>query len=289
MKTILVPTDFSSSADAAVSYAAHLAQELNFGIILLHAYHVPFINPDLPSYMFQNEALIVENSCKKKLSHLVETLGQTYPKVNFSYRNVMGFAEDEILDFAEENHMDLIVMGTKGASGIREILIGSITGSIVSKAKCPVLAIPQSKKYKKPSKIVYASELEKVELPVIDKISRFAELFEAELDIVHVNTGIAPYSKDKLQPYEVAELIKKTIHYRNISFSILPGELVQETLLEFLKKEKTDMLAIATHHRGLLEKIFTVSLAKQISYHSPVPLLVYHLDEETETVLVRAS
>lgn len=287
MKTILVPTDFSSCADSALSYAANLAQELNYEVILLHAYHVPVINPDIPSYMFQNEAIIVESNAREKLKKEVEKLSLSYPKVFFSFHNIMGFAEDEILDFAEENRIDLIVMGTKGASGLREMLIGSITGSIVSKAKCPVLAIPQSKKYKKPSKIVYASELENAEIPVIEKVSRFAELFNADLEIVHVNSGLTSDSPSKLQPYEVAEMIKKSVPYKKIYFSILPGELVQETLLEFLKKEKTDMLAIATHHRSLLEKIFTVSLAKQISYHSPVPLLVYHLELEEEGALVR--
>ncbi|MBY0424348.1 MAG: universal stress protein [Cytophagales bacterium] len=256
-------------------------------MVLLHAYHVPVINPDLPTYMFQNEAIIVENSAKEKLALAIEKLSKTFPNVHFSFKNIMGFAEDEILDYSEEYRTDLIVMGTKGASGLREILIGSITGSIVSKAKCPVLAIPENKKYKKPAKIVYASEMDPKELEVIDKVSRFAELFQAELDIVHVRTGLPVDSREKPQPYEVAELIRKNISYKNLSFSILPGVLVQETLLEFLKKEKTDMLAIATHHRGLLEKIFTVSLAKQISYHSPVPLLVYHLQEEKEGALVR--
>ncbi|TAL60147.1 MAG: universal stress protein, partial [Bacteroidetes bacterium] len=132
MKTILVPTDFSKDASNAVRYATAIAKKEKAKIILLHAFHFTYISPDVPAQFAAEtiEAMKADSEHKLKLisSEIVKS------KIECEYLNNEGFTLDVILKAIEKQKPDLVIMGTKGASGIKEVLIGSNTAKVIEKS-----------------------------------------------------------------------------------------------------------------------------------------------------------
>ena len=138
MKTILVPTDFSKSANNAALYAANLAKEMKARILLYNVY-------DFPIGVAGDYAvpLITPSELKKESENLLKKTAANLQKIapiEIKCKAMMGAAIDEIL--AEERKASFIVMGMKGAGKLSELLIGSITTGVLKKTKKPLLVIP---------------------------------------------------------------------------------------------------------------------------------------------------
>jgi nucleotide-binding universal stress UspA family protein len=137
---ILVPTDFSPDADRALEYAVELAARFSASIRLVHVYRIPVVAlpegvvtlmPDLPGLMKQLEdglAGVAARARKLGVSDVETTLAE-------------GVDWHEILNVAKEHGCDLIVMGTRGRTGIPHLLLGSVAEKVVRKAECPVLTV----------------------------------------------------------------------------------------------------------------------------------------------------
>ena len=184
MKTILFPTDFSRNADNALKYAIKLCELLKSRLIIFHSCHV-----DAFAYQLMrdetNEDSILENASSKLKcyceSHLIET-----GSVEIEQVTEYGLAVDSIIIAAEKYKADMIVMGTKGAKNFERTMIGSKTRSVIDQSDCPVFVIPENNKDGEISKIVFATDYRESDMPSIKYLSEIAELFEAEIIIVHV-------------------------------------------------------------------------------------------------------
>jgi nucleotide-binding universal stress UspA family protein len=140
IRTILVPVDFSDHSSAATDYAVDIAKVFGAKIHLLHAYHVPaqiampgemVIPPDLRSGLRDSAARKME-----KTSHKVSEGG-----VEVATTVVEGLPSQTIIDAAESMKADLIVMGTRGLSGLKHVLLGSVAERVLRLAPCPVLTV----------------------------------------------------------------------------------------------------------------------------------------------------
>ena len=129
MNTILVPTDFSKNAKNALDYAIVLAKKESAKIILVHAFHVLYITPDLPVEFLADEIDIVETTANKQLKVLSEKVKSE--NLECEIINKQDFILDLILDVTKIKKPNLIVMGTKGASGLEEVFMGSNTAKII--------------------------------------------------------------------------------------------------------------------------------------------------------------
>lgn len=147
VKTILHPTDFSESAEAAFSVATVLARQHGARIIVLHVYPPP---------MTQGEAVDRRRdpSYEADLWHLLDRYSSPDPETRVEYKLVEGAAAEKIVSVAEEEDCDLIVMGTHGRTGVLKLLVGSVTDAVLRKATaCPVLTVRIPTAGKKPSKV----------------------------------------------------------------------------------------------------------------------------------------
>jgi len=140
IRTILVPIDFSSHADAVLEWAAHLAKEHGSKLVLLHAYHLPvdfqqlegaYLPPDCWAQVKADSAANLERSAA--------TLREQGLSVETVVRE--GYPATAIEEEARTRHADLVVIGTRGHSGLKHLLLGSIAERVVQKAPCPVLAV----------------------------------------------------------------------------------------------------------------------------------------------------
>jgi nucleotide-binding universal stress UspA family protein len=140
IRTILVPIDFSSHADAVLEWAAHLAEEHGSKLVLLHAYHLPVDFQQLEgAYLPPDFWAQVKADSSANLERSAATLRERGLSVETVVRE--GYPATAIEEEARTRHADLVVIGTRGHSGLKHLLLGSIAERVVQKAPCPVLAV----------------------------------------------------------------------------------------------------------------------------------------------------
>ena len=134
IKRILCPVDFSEFNQPANEYASMLAKTTGARIIYLHVY--------LPEVAFSNpEFFDAENEEKRLLKKLEETFVPSDPEVDASYVVEFGTPTEGIVNYANNNDIDLVVLGTHGRTGLLRVVMGSVAEAVVRKTDCPVLAI----------------------------------------------------------------------------------------------------------------------------------------------------
>lgn len=269
IKKILVPTDFSEVAKSALKVATTIAGKANAEIHLLNVVHVPVIDPYTPAETINTIKEEEEKSAQQELAKLALELGNNTAQIHVK----LGFAVDEIVHFAEENHIDLIVMGTTGSSGVEETLLGSNASGVVGHSKIPVMCIPDEMKSFDAQDIVYASDLEQNDLAVIGKLLDLAKLFDSNFHILHIRNNDLPLND--IEPEEVFKSIVANTGYKAMSFHEVKNEDTMDGINAFIKKSPCNILAMAIHHRSFFGKLFHRSLTKRMVNHAHIPVLTY--------------
>ncbi|MEI7977843.1 MAG: universal stress protein [Bacteroidota bacterium] len=268
---ILIPTDFSSVANNALQYAIKLAQKTNAHIFLLHVNNVPIMDASFPNEVYQTYTAEIEDFAKKSFEN-IENLYLNKSNLKFETHTAYGFVNDEIQEFAKNNDIDLIVLGTTGASGIQEILIGSNAASVVAKAEIPVLVIPPTSSFTDISKIVYASDFNEPEFPSVSRLAYFANLYDAEVSVLHIKSFA-----DNLfdAEHNFFSRNKENVEVNKWKIVKLPeGESIIDSINNFVETEQPNLIVLAKHNRSFFDRLFHRSLSKQMAYHTKTPLLV---------------
>jgi nucleotide-binding universal stress UspA family protein len=155
MKKILVPTDFSANAMKAIFYAAEIAKKSSATVYLLHVIEPLTDRIHQPYALHERLEEEIANNRLKELNLLQKSIALTYPGFKTEADLANGTVTNSISDFAGNNQIDLIVMGTKGATGLKEIFIGSVAAGSIGRTKIPVLAIPDEYKMEEPDGILF--------------------------------------------------------------------------------------------------------------------------------------
>lgn len=280
MKHILVPTDFSSCANNAIDFAVQTAKLSNGDVTLLHVFEM---DGDLyTDYMGVNkefnDALLVDirNKLQQQKDKIEDTEG-----VRVNTQLIKGYLKDSILLSITERHADLLVMGTLGASGIKEKLWGSKTASIINNTPIPLMVIPNEYVWNQPKKILLASNHFEKEPKILEAVFHLAGLFDAEIEVAIFtdeddDKAISFVEHTRTTPqYEKA--LQEVFKIQNIKATHLYGKLFEDTLQEYIQQNDIDILSMITYHRNFWNQIFHPSITKRMSYHTKVPLLVIPL------------
>ncbi len=277
MKKILFPTDFSKNADHALEYAMGLCLNLKAELILFHA-----CRAEAMSFQIQNDDISEESIILEAMQKLKEYKGKHFAGIKdlqviekVSY----GLAVDQIVETAKMLKSDMIVMGTKGASGLEEVLLGSNTAAVMERAKCPVLAIPEQSRFHNIEQIVFATDFRENDLEAVVYLSGIASLFNARLEIVHVADILVPETYEQALLDVFQDEIKKRVTFKNITFEMIKGSNATKTMNEFIKDRKIDMVAVSTRKKNVFTRLFDKSFTRQLAYHSVVPVMAFHTTE----------
>ena len=273
MQRLLVPTDFSDNARNALQYAADLARELDAEVVLLHAYHIPYVHAEMPAGMYQSAIDDAQQETEQSLKSVADAVLQ--PK-GLSYRLVgkLGFAVETILSQAEAEQADMIIMGTQGVNGITDIILGSITSSVVDRASLPVLAIPEGYQFSPVKNWVFATNYDASDLPALRHLTTMAAAFGATVCVVHVNSNT--HYVEQQQSASFKHIIQQEINYNNITFEVLEADEVASGIEHYTQTHQVDGLALVKRKRSLLESLFHRSVTTKMGFHSSVPMLAYH-------------
>lgn len=273
MKTFLVPTDFSQNASHAIKYAMQLNQKLNARIILFHSYVIPVYSTDLPLSM--PDDAVLRNASKEALDASAKKLMSEYPNATIQVELHQDYPEEEIVIAAEKFKADMIIMGTQGASGFREALIGTISAAVMEHAPCPVMAVPAECDFKPFSKIVFATNYAEGDFNYTEQVLEFARPFNAELILLHISSGEFERSVEFDAIERFKERIKEDAKYKKVQFKLLESIDIYKGINLFLEESRADLVAMTMRKRSFVQKIFQRSITQKMAYHSHIPLIAF--------------
>ncbi|MBK6521429.1 MAG: universal stress protein [Sphingobacteriaceae bacterium] len=284
MKTILIPTDFSSNANNALNYAIELCKKDPAKLLIVNAYRADLEDHKDSSAELIEELARVKRSAEEKLTYLCDNTFKN-TGIRCEYKSREGNMLDVIVDVIKEEHIDLVIMGTKGAHDFVGAILGSYTAKIISAAVCPVIAIPEGAPFKLIKKITYATAYHHSDIRVLRKIVEIAKLFNAQINVLHVpeKGETAEVSKHEMEAFMNSVIDK--IDYTNISFQLYDGDDTESALEEYIESEATDMLVMSTHHRSFFDKLFGTSVTRRLALHNQIPLMAFHYNNKAAVKL----
>ena len=274
MKTILVPIDFSESSDNAAAYAVALAKEIQAGILLFHAYHIPIPTAEMQSMVFPPPEF--EKGNQERMDLYRSSLQEHAPKgVRIEARTTPGLAAEEIGDVLKKEDIDLVVMGISVSEKVEHALLGSVTTKVLrDSAPKPLLIVPSTARFKGLKTIALSLDYEKSPGPaVLAKLKELLRLFQSKLLVVHVGAFKTPEGDPAPEPEIQLENqlgdIEHTVHFVN-SLDVV------ESLDKFSQEHQADLLIMIPRHHSLLGRIFHSSHTRKMVFHTHVPILALH-------------
>nr|WP_314898266.1 universal stress protein [uncultured Flavobacterium sp.] len=275
MKKILFPTDFSDVSNNAFIYALKLADSINAEIITMHVYQLPQANYiNVSEYLHEiydvTELSNFENY--KDEVPLLRSIAEenNLDHIKISHVLILGYLVPEIQKITKEENIDFVVMGTKGATGLKETFLGTVATKVMNDVKAVVLAIPEHCQYQPIKKILFVTQFRPEDLEALKKVMALAKVFQAHIDCLRV---LASPQTDKNDYMELWEQIVKN---HDILLHSIASNDVEGIILDFIDLHKIDMIAMHVYHRNFFEKLFKISLSKKLAFHVNVPILAIH-------------
>ena len=280
MKRILLPTDFSSISLNAIKYALSLLKESKCEFYLLNVYRVPYMtNEELMENDAQQLAILeteMYESSRKNLEDLVSGFDENENHVYHTISDY-NFFIDSVKQSVVEKEIDLVVMGTKGATGAKEIFLGSNTGDVLMQTDCNVIAIPENSTYKAPKEIVFPTDFKlRYERDDLAPLIELAETNEAALRILHFSQD-GQLTEEQVSNKRVLDSYLDSLGH---SFHTLTNIDFEEALNCFVQSRgNVDMIAMISGHYNFFQRLFFRPKVMELSFHTKVPLYVLHHKE----------
>lgn len=270
MQRILVPTDFSPIADNALNYAIEIAAEIHSEILLFHCYS--FHRKIDRDWNFPDDKQPYVRSIERKMNF---TRGKFSEKLKEKGVEITtGIEEENVTSLftwmVEKYDISLIIMGSKGVSGLEKIIFGSVAATALENAKVPVLVVPPNYPFLPIKQIVLATDLNQTSPDLLEPLRNLAFSFTAKVTFLNVDTNAKVESPKKND----LDLVDVETDFVEVPLSVS----VNQSINAFINQNKCDLLCMIRRKRGYFERIFKISISKTQVYDSAVPLLVFPED-----------
>lgn len=274
MKKILVPTDFSDHAYYALKVASQIAKKNGGEIILLHMLELPHQGGDaIGSGHDLPEIMLFKNSAINKLEELMDDAALDGIQVSEIIQFELAF--DGIMKVSSKNDVDLIVMGSHGASGFKEMFIGSNAEKVVRNSEVPVLITKKDAGEFSVNKFVFASDFtDEIKKP-FNKVVDFANKFGAELELVMINT---PSSfKPTRVAQEIMDNFVSNFTINKFTTNIYNDVNIETGILNFSNHIDADLIGVCTHGRKGIAHFFNGSISEDLVNHALRPVVTFKI------------
>jgi nucleotide-binding universal stress UspA family protein len=274
MKRILVPTDFSKHAEYALKVAAQIAKKSGGEIFLVHMLELPTSGNDAISTAHEiPELMLFKNAAVNKLDSIMSA--EYLSGVNISKIIQFEMAFDGIIKNGKAHNVDLIVMGSHGASGFQEMFIGSNTEKVVRNSDVPVLVIKREEGDFNANDFVFASDFsEEIKKP-FEKVVGFANKFNSHLHLVTINTP-NNFKSTRVAQKAMDEFVAE-FKISNCSTHIYNDVNVEKGILHFAKSIDADIIGMSTHGRKGLSHFFNGSISEDLVNHAKRPVITFKI------------
>ena len=276
MKNILLPTDFSDNSLNAIRYAIQLFENDDCTFHLFNAY-TPVVY-DL-TYVLLSPAQFglrdpIRAASQEGLDELIkELLNEFGSNPNHKFETIARFETliAGIKELIVERNIDLVIMGTKGATGAKKILFGSNTVQVFREIKFPVLAIPSNFDYVTPQEILFPTDLE-VEFTMgqLQVLKEIAKLHTSKINALHVSTGHGLSEIQDRNKTLLPTLFKRMAY----EFHDVEDMEIPAAINRFQEEHSVDMLVMINNKQSFFENIFFKDTINQIGFYLNIPFLV---------------
>ena len=277
-KRILVPTDFSKNALNAARYALDLYAKLNCEFYFLNVFSLDSYTtkslflPEPGSTEYETAKAKSEDSFLKLLDML--KLHHDNPKHSFQTISTINFLSEALKQTIAEKDIDLVVMGTQGASGTKGIIFGSNTVNAMEKiTECPVLAVPKDKQFSIPREIVFPTNFKSTfKRRKLNYLIEIAKMYEATVRVLYVNKKYELTELQENNKHLLGDIIEPIKH----TFHNLTEKDVSDGITSFVESRNSDMIAFINHKHFFFSSVFSKPLVKEIGYKATIPILALH-------------
>ncbi|WP_435353096.1 universal stress protein [Emticicia sp. SJ17W-69] len=277
MKTILFPTDFSNNALHASQYAGMLARRYDAKVILLNIYEmtVPVVSEFQMTYDTDNMIVQRGKDAEQNLQFFTDKfiINTNLPPEQISQMVEYGLVSDVIIDISKKMNVDLIVMGTKGASNTIDRWLGTNAENVMEAAQCPVWIVPENTLLTLPQTIMYAADFKEDEVTATYKVLSMAQPLGATCKVIHIHDYFE-LNVEQTVEQTVAEL-KDEFQNFDISFKNLNREEIVKGLETYIEKHKPDVLALAVYEKSFFSKLFNSHITQHFIQEAKLPMLFF--------------
>jgi nucleotide-binding universal stress UspA family protein len=274
-KRILIPTDFSKNALNATRYALNLYSKLNCEFYFLNVFRLDhyttntLIMPEPGSAEYEAAKGASEEAFYKLLDML--ELHHDNPKHRYHTISSFNFLSEAIRQTIASKDIDLVVMGTQGATGAKGVIFGSNTVNAMEKIReCPVMAVPEVLRFTTPKEIVFPNDYKSpVSRKELNYLIEIANMHQTSIRVLHFKKKTALDQNQESNKQLLDDILKNVEH----SFHTLSDKDIAQGITSFVESRGSDMIAFINKKHFLFSSIFSRPLVKEIGYDATVPIL----------------
>ena len=279
MEAILVPTDFSATAQNAAVYALQLAEQIGVKkIVLYHSYEIPVtIDPMAPGIQMLDMESLKEDSAKG-LIIFKEGLISFAKGILIDTISEYGALSEGLDEVCNRTHAGLVVMGITGGNALEEKLIGSNAISVAKHTKIPVIIVPAKTGFTRVEEIMLTSDFDKADTTIpVELVRNIIAETKAKLFVFNIEEEVDEYAV-KYPSNVIGEsyAIHTLLQDMNPEYHFSKNTDYIEAVNDFALEYKIDLIISIPKKHGFFERLFSASHTKQLAFHSHVPVMVIH-------------
>jgi len=275
MKNILLPTDFSKNAFNAIEYAVQLFENEDCTFHLLNTFtagaysmasfadgHSSLMLEEITRKNSESELLEIEKRLKTKFEN---------PRHTFKKSAAFNLLTDEIIAVVKKRDIDLIVMGTKGATGAREVFLGTNTMFAIKKAKCPIIAVPEEFSFIQPKGVLFPTDLKfSIKNENLNLLKSICINHQSHLTILNVDYGESLSTEQEKLKNDFAKFLENINH----NFHTAEDADLVEAVEQFQREQEINFLVMIQNKHSFFENLLFKPVIKQMVYHTNLPFMV---------------
>jgi nucleotide-binding universal stress UspA family protein len=266
MQKILVPTDFSTVAENAFDHAIELAGKFHSTLYLCHIYHFHKKLDYVGDYAMEEQPFIKD--IQKKMRFTKERFKGIISRKDLSVQTIV--EENNFVTLFKrkvlEHDIDLVVMGSKGASNKKNAILGSVASTAIETAQVPLMIIPPRYTFKPYEQIALAVDTNEIDNTILSPLQKIAQAFNASIKVLNVNSD----SEERIEQKEHLQLDDIETTYHNVPMQ----NSVNESINDFVHNNEVDIVCMIRRKKGFFQRLFKKSVTKSQVYNSTVPTLI---------------
>jgi nucleotide-binding universal stress UspA family protein len=273
MDKILIPCDFSDQAISAFRLALDMAHAASAEIHLLNVVEVPIVHDELITPVQSFDELLLKE-LRDQAETRFEELRKEYPKEKVVIKTNVEFGPviATIIGYQEEQNATLVVMGTKGVTGLQEVLIGSTAEKIVRYAPCPVIVVKKYSRLDELKHIVFPNSMEEGQEDLLMHVKALQHVLKATLHLVWIETS---HPTDHTVVKTQLEGFAKRFMLQNYTLNVFKAKSKESGVIDFTHKINANMIAMGTHARKGLNHLLKGSVTEDVVNHVDCPIWTY--------------
>ena len=278
MKSILYATDYSMASVSALRYANSMSHTLKMRLVLTHVYDLPTVlGTQLQAPFPDLRKDTTDHEQKKLFEFYEEYIGENAVRpVEVVFEPVENMSVlSGIISKSTDWHVSMIVVGMKGESAIKDLVMGSTAKKLIDKAPCPVLTVPADHRFEQLTDLVYATDFEVEDLKALEKLVVLAKAWNAHIRVVHVTMDKEYAGASQMEWFR--EMVSQKVDYDRIHFEVVKSDNIIHSLRDYSISQHAGMIAMLERiQKGATKKIFHRDLVKQMASNSRLPLLSFN-------------